>query len=162
MFKSKKAESENWMPDTVLFYVIFVFIVGATMIAFIVLVNGFFFEKSNVSIGIKKSLFIDRFSNSPSCPTVYDAAFGATSPLVIDTSRLNQATLVQCYPSISTQKKAFQFTITTKEKKTLYATTANWDSTLGVVSREPLRKIIVTDGKENSLADLSIEVQNDK
>jgi hypothetical protein len=157
---NKKAESENWTADTFAFYIVFVIIAGACMIAFIYLLNSASSGPLKTQTGVEKNVLIDRIFSSPFCPIATDATLGITSPFVIDKEKFTSGTLITCYSGAAANERAFQFLLVGTPH--LVAATPNWDTTLGVVSRETAQKAIFM--KDNAIisAELSIEVQRDK
>ena len=124
--KNKKA-TENWIPDTMPFFILFIIVVGFGVAILLIMMNYFAAKQVQIPKGVEESILIERFYNSPDCFAYKDEEIGITYQKIIDLDKFrNQDAINKCI-SHNNLKFAFKLELedTESKEKTITAT-PNW------------------------------------
>ena len=126
--KNKKA-AENWIPDTMPFFILFIIVVGFGVAILLIMMNYFAAKQVQIPKGVEESILIERFYNSPECFAYNDEEIGRTYQKIIDLDKFrNQDVMNKCIIH-NNLKFAFKLELEdTESKEKTITTTPNWIS----------------------------------
>ena len=142
----------------VIFYIIFGFVL---VVAFMFVLWLFYSDKSaiaDIPVGLENYLLTQRFINSPSCFAVQDKDTERTYPWNIDSEKLTQENIDNCYKAEDTKVKSYRLTFNFGENKIVLAA-KNWEGFLN--KAETIHLPVNYNGKKQE-SNIFIETQNAK
>lgn len=157
--KSKKAESQMWAPDTVLFWIFYGIILGFVAVFFVIIVAKTGSEQATIYGNLESMYLSQRFLKSPACFSYsYDGVLMAN---VIDSKKFTNEQMGSCYDLRDPGMAAFRVTLNSASIKYFYPlATKNWNPNRGYeLKLAPYSVLVYADGKFYN-GELTIEMQN--
>lgn len=154
--KSKKA-TENWAPDTMIFFILFVIAIGLSTIALLVIIDSFIIKNLEIHKNVEETLLMERFYNSPDC-FAYADDNGRVHPKTVDWGKFNEIGRMEKCLASHNYKHRFKLEIeSVLGKKTIAS--QDWVETKNF---ELLKKeVFVYNNNDVNQGKLSILVKND-
>ncbi len=156
LLNSKKA-TELWIPSTMLFLIIFVVVLGFSMVAFYMIANSFISRNLEAPGQVEKYILVERFYNSPECFAYKDDS-GRTYHNLIDSIKFKNNVMNSCI-SANNYKYAFKLELEEQgnfERKVV--TTSNWIE--GIKFEIETKNILVYSDNKIKNAKLLVYIQN--
>lgn len=123
--KNKRA-SENWIPTDMPFLVLFVIVLGISLVALIIVINLFISRSTEIPKNIEEFILLERFYNSPNCFAYQDRDTGRIYSNLVDLEKFrNKDIMAGCFPT-NNHKYSFKFQLENEETGKLTASTPNW------------------------------------
>ena len=157
--KSKKAESQMWAPDTVLFWIFYGIVLGFVAVFFVIIVAKTGSEQATIHGNLESIYLSQRFLKSPGCFSYkYD---GILMGNTIDAKKFTSEQINSCYDLKNLEMTAFRITLSSSSTKYFESLmTKNWNPNRGYVQKlAPYNVLIYSDGKFYN-GELTIEMQN--
>ena len=156
--KSKKAESQMWAPDTMLFWIVYGIILGFVAVFFVIIVAKTGSEQAIIYGNLESMYISQRFLKSPECFSYKND--GALIVNVIDAKKFTNEQMTGCYNLKDLGTTAFRITLTSASIKPFEPlTTKNWNLNKGYEQKLVHNVLIYSDEKFYN-GELAIEMQN--
>lgn len=157
--KSRKAESQMWAPDTVLFWIFYGIILGFAAVFFVIIVAKTGSEQATIYGNLESMYLSQRFLKSPDC-FIYnnDDILMAN---VLDSNKFNSEHINNCYDPKSSGMVAFRITLNSPSIASFEPLmTKNWNPNTGYELRlSPYNVLVYANGKLHN-GEITIEMQN--
>lgn len=154
--KNRKA-TENWAPDTMIFFILFVIAIGLSTIALLVIIDSFIIKNLEIPKNVEETLLIERFYNSPDC-FAYADGNGRVHSKTIDWSKFNEANRMEKCLASRNYNHRFRLEIeSVLGKKTIASSDWVEAKNLDVLKKE----VFVYNGNDVNQGKLSIFIKND-
>lgn len=121
---SKKAQ--NWVMDTMPFFILFAAAVGFSIILFLLIVNSFILRNVEIPKNVEETILMERFYNSAEC-FAYKDETERVYQKIIDWNKFKGKEITsKCFSSINS-KYAFKLEIENPESSGKFSVrTSNW------------------------------------
>ena len=157
--KSKKAESQLWAPDTMLFWILYGIVLGFVAVFFVIIVAKTGSEQATIYGNLESMYLSQRFLKSPECFSYkYD---GILMVNTIDAKKFTSEQINSCYDPKNLEMAAFRITLSSTLIKSFEPVmTKNWNTNREYAQKPaPYNVLVYSDGKFYN-GELTIEMQN--
>ena len=157
--KSRKAESQMWAPDTVLFWIFYGIILGFAAVFFVIIVAKTGSDQATIYGNLESVYLSQRFLKSPDCFSYNNE--GILIANVIDSKKFTREHINNCYNPKDLGMAAFRITLNFPSIESFEPlTTKNWNPNTGYELRlSPYNVLVYADGKLFN-GEITIEIQN--
>ncbi len=125
--KSNKKASENWAPDTMPFFIMFVIVLGFSLLIFFIIISYFISKDIEIPTDVEGFILIERFYNSADCFAYKDQETGRIYQKTIDLIKFKNSDIMETCLPVSNLNHAFKLELEDPESSSkLLITTPNW------------------------------------
>lgn len=156
---NKKASSEMWAPDTILFWIIYGIALAFVALFFVLTISKIGSEQAKINGNIESLNLMQRLFKSPDC-----FAYNKDDILkirVIDADKFNEEKLNSCYKITDNTVSAFRLTLasyTTNIHNIIQ--TKNWNDNREFEEKKTPKDVLVYSQGKLYNGEITIEIQN--
>ena len=157
--KNNKKASENWVPDTMPFFILYCIAIGALVLSFFVITLLFISKVGQLRGNVEETIIIERFYSSAECFAYQDAGSNRVYQKTIDWDKFTSRNTIPsgCIP-LNNLRYAFKLELNNPETSSGFvAKTPNW---VEGSNFRMVRKNIFIHGQEGIKNELLIHIQN--